>query len=56
MKETEKAWLEYQKEYDKTKNEMLSKLETIINDPYHLNKVYKNWLEQVAEFIKEQKG
>ena len=56
MKEIDKAWLAYQKEYDKTKNEMLSKIETIINDPYYSNKVYKKWLEQVKQFIEEQKG
>ena len=49
------AMHDYYEEYNKRKNTMLSKLETIKND-VHTNKVYKVWCEQVIEFIKEQKG
>lgn len=49
------AWAAYEKEYEKTKNEIMSKLDTIKSD-IHTHKVYREWLEQVIEFIKEQKG
>lgn len=49
------AWAAYEKDYEKTKNAMMSKLITIKSD-IHTHKVYQQWLEQVIEFIKEQKG
>lgn len=55
MNECDKAYEEYLKDYEKTKNEMMSKLETIRLDIDTPN-VYRTWLEQVIEFIKEQKG
>lgn len=42
-------------DFNKRKNEMMSKLETIRMD-IHTHKVYRAWLDQVIEFIKEQKG
>lgn len=55
MDEYEQAWSEYHEEFLRRKYTMLSKLETIKED-IHTSKVYKQWLEQVMEFIKEQKG
>lgn len=53
--EYEKAWGDYHESFIKQKNEMLSKLETIKMD-IHTCKVYQAWIEQIMEFIKEQKG
>lgn len=55
MDDYEKAWSDYHDAFVKRKNEMLSKLETIRSD-IHTNKVYQAWCEQIANFIKEQKG
>lgn len=56
MKSVEdQAWDDYIADFNKRKNEMMSKLETIRTD-IHTHKVYRAWIEQVIEFIKEQKG
>ena len=55
MDEHEQAWSEYHDEFLKRKYTMMSKLETIKED-IHTTKVYKQWLEQVIDFINEQKG
>ena len=55
MNENEQAWNDYYDDFLKRKYTMMSKLETIKEDIY-TTKVYKQWLEQVIDFIKEQKG
>lgn len=47
----EKAYREYERDLDRTRNEMLSKLITIRND--EKNDTYVKWLNQVIEFISE---
>lgn len=42
------------KEFLKKKNEILSKIETIKYD-VHTHKIYKQWLDQIYEFVKERK-
>lgn len=54
MEEINTAYDEYLKDYEKKKNEIISKLTTI-----KLSKiptVYVNWLNQTINFIREQKG
>ena len=54
MEEINTAYDEYLKDYEKKKNEIISKLTTI-----KLSKiptVYEKWLNQTINFIKEQKG
>lgn len=47
-KELEKAHLEY----ERRKNEVISKIVTIQSD-IHTHKVYREWLEQIKDFILE---
>lgn len=54
VEEINTAYDEYLKDYEKKKNEIISKLTTI-----RLSKiptVYEKWLNQAINFIKEQKG
>lgn len=50
----DEAWQAYAKDYEKCKNEILSKLETIKNSK--IPPTYERWLSQTIHFIKEQKG
>lgn len=54
MEENE-AWEAYEQDFTKRKNEIMSKLDTIKND-IDIDSVYKSWLYQAIEFIKEWKG
>ena len=47
----EKAYREYERELDRTRNEILSKLITIRND--EKKDTYVKWLNQAIEFISE---
>ena len=49
------AWEAYEKDFIKRKNEIMTKLDTIKND-INTNSVYKTWLDQTIDFIKELKG
>ena len=55
MNDYDRAWRAYERSYERQKNEILTKLDTIYRDK-NINDVYRRWLEQVIEFIKEQKG
>lgn len=54
MEEINTAYDEYLKEYEKKKNEIISKLTTIKMSKIPV--VYEKWLNQTINFIKEQKG
>lgn len=47
----EKAYRDYERELDRTRNEILSKLITIRND--EKKDTYVKWLNQAIEFISE---
>ena len=53
IEEIDRAYQDYQKDYERRKNEILSKIETIKNSdlPVH----FRMWLDQVSKFIKEEK-
>ena len=55
MDEHEQAWSDYYDAFIKQKNEILTKLQTIKRD-VHTKPVFKVWLEQTIDFIKEYKG
>lgn len=55
MDEYEQAWNDYYDDFMKRKNEIMSKLMTIKAD-IKTHQVYREWLDQAIEFIKEQKG
>lgn len=52
MQEIDKAWENYQKDVNKRRNEIITKLLTIRMHP-EIEGVYKKWIDQVIEFIKE---
>lgn len=52
--EIDNAWEAYEEYFTKRKNEIMSKLQTIKND-IDTDSVYKSWLDQTIEFIKEWK-
>lgn len=54
MNECDRAWRAYERDYERRKNEILTKLDTIKNSK--IPPTYYRWLNQVIEFIKEQKG
>lgn len=54
MEEINTAYDEYLKDYEKKKNEIISKLTTIKLSKIPV--VYEKWLNQTINFIKEQKG
>ena len=52
--ETEIALNEYHEYFEKHKNEISTKLETIKQSD--ISPTFKSWLDQAIQFIKEQKG
>ncbi len=53
MEEIEQAYQDLHEEYERRKNEIITKIITIKKSK--IPEVYKEWLKQTIEFIKESK-